>query len=220
MVFYTCYVVHQLIFRYLFINFMLEASKTKSIRTLEKEQRKGRQAIISRDTDTQYVKKVVEKSDEEKRMIRDAIATNILFKACSEEELEELVEVFAPSEASAGSTIIKEGDEGDGFFFMERGTVDVYEGDVHKVTLYSGVTFGEIALLYGCPRSATIRARYFCKLWSISRTAFRAITSDFKRRRMDEKVDFLKKVSSFGLAALIGSEFVCSLRLFFLSGQN
>ena len=173
----------------------LTAAKQKSKRTLEREQRKGRLAIVSRDTDTQYVKKVVEKSDEVKKMIREAIATNILFKACSEEELGELVEVFAPSEATAGSTIIKEGDEGDGFFFMERGTVDVYEGDVHKVTLYSGVTFGEIALLYGCPRSATIRARYFCKLWSISRTAFRAITSDFKRRRMDEKVDFLKKVS-------------------------
>jgi len=169
-------------------------AKAKSTRTLEREQRKGRLAIVSRDTNTQYVKKVVEKTDEEKTMIREAIATNILFKACSDEELEELIEVFAPSEASAGSTIIKEGDEGDGFFFMERGTVDVYEQDVHKVTLYSGVTFGEIALLYGCPRSATIRARYFCKLWSISRTAFRAITSDFKTRRMDEKVNFLKKV--------------------------
>lgn len=148
------------------------------------------------------MKIIVEKSDAEKSMIRDAIATNILFKACSDEELDELVDVFAPSEASAGSTIIKEGDEGDGFFFMERGTVDVYEGDTHKVTLYSGVTFGEIALLYGCPRSATLRARYFCKLWSISRTAFRAITSDFKRRRMDEKVEFLKKVSRSDLTVL------------------
>lgn len=166
-------------------------TKSKSSRKLEEE---GRRAIVSRDTDTEYVKKVVEKSDEVKKMIREAIATNILFKACSDEELDELVEVFAPSEAAAGSTIIKEGDEGDAFFYMERGTVDVYEGDVHKVTLYSGVTFGEIALLYGCPRSATLRSRYFCKLWSISRTAFRAITSDFKRRRMDEKVDFLKKV--------------------------
>jgi len=169
------------------------AAKSRSRRKLEEE---GRRAIVSRHTDTEYVKKIVEKSEAEKTMIRDAIATNLLFKACSDEELDELVEVFAPSEAPAGSTIIKEGDEGDAFFVMERGTVDVYEGEEHKVTLYSGASFGEIALLYGCPRSATLRARYFCKLWSISRTAFRAITSDFKRRRMDEKVDFLKKVSS------------------------
>ena len=188
------------------------ANKSKSSRKLEEE---GRRAIVSRDTDTEYVKKVVEKSDEVKKMIREAIATNILFKACSDEELDELVEVFAPSEAAAGSTIIKEGDEGDAFFYMERGTVDVYEGDVHKVTLYSGVTFGEIALLYGCPRSATLRSRYFCKLWSISRTAFRAITSDFKRRRMDEKVDFLKKVSVSSLRLLVG--FCLYLRRLFLT---
>jgi cAMP-dependent protein kinase regulator len=140
------------------------------------------------------VKKIVPKSESVKQLIYDAIKANILFKACSEEELDELVDVFEPREASAGSIIIREGDEGDAFYVMERGTVDVYEGEVHKTTLYSGTSFGEIALLYGCPRSATLRARYFCKLWSISRTAFRAITSQFKRLRMEAKVDFLKKV--------------------------
>ena len=140
------------------------------------------------------MKAVVEKSEEAKILIRNAIQANILFKACSGEELDELVEVFAPTEASAGSTIIREGDEGDAFYVMEKGTVDVYEGDVHKVTLYAGASFGEIALLYGCPRSATLRAQRFCSLWSISRTAFRAITSQYKILRNQAKVDFLKKV--------------------------
>ena len=202
---------HPLIFYY--YTFTISVAPKKKSASLEKERRKGRLAIVSRDTDTQYVKKIVEKSDAVTKMIREAIATNILFKACSDEELDELVEVFALSEAAAGSTIIKEGDEGGAFFFMERGTVDVYEQDEHKKTLYSGVTFGEIALLYGCPRSATLRARYYCKLWSISRTAFRVITSDFKRRRMDEKVDCLKKVSAIYLWCCFGftwSEFVIS----------
>lgn len=138
---------------------------------------------------------IVPKPDSVKTLIHDAISGNILFKACSTEELHELVEVFAPMEASAGSTILRQGDEGDAFFVMERGTVDVYEGDEHKSTLYAGTSFGEIALLYGCPRSATIRTRYFCKLWTISRAAFRAITSQFKSRRMEAKVNSLKKVS-------------------------
>ncbi|KAL7540936.1 hypothetical protein ACHAXR_010487 [Thalassiosira sp. AJA248-18] len=157
-------------------------------------QEEGRLAIVSRNSETEYVKVVTPKPESVKRLIHDAIAANILFKACSSEEIAELVEVFAPSEASAGSTIIREGDEGDAFYVMERGTIDVYEGDTHKATLYSGTSFGEIALLYGCPRSATLRTRYFCKLWSIGRSAFRDITSQFKQRQMEAKVKFLMKV--------------------------
>jgi len=163
-------------------------------RKKENLQEEGRLAIVSRNSETEYVKVVVPKSDSVQKLIHDSIAANILFKACSAEELVELVEVFAPSEASAGSTIIRQGDEGGAFYVLETGTIDVYEEEQHKATLYSGTSFGEIALLYGCPRSATLRTRYFCKLWSISRTAFRAITSQFKRRRMEVKVDFLKKV--------------------------
>lgn len=168
-----------------------KGNKSKSKKTLREE---GRRAIVSRSAEQEYVRVVVPKPESVKRLIHDAIAANILFKACSDEELAELVEVFAPSEASAGSTVIRQGDEGDAFYVMEKGTIDVYEGDTHKATLYSGTSFGEIALLYGCPRSATLRTRYFCKLWSISRSAFRAITSQFKQRRMEAKVEFLKKV--------------------------
>lgn len=162
----------------------------------KKLREEGRLAIVSRNSETEYVKVVVPKPDSVKKLIHGAIATNILFKACSSEELAELVEVFAPSEASAGSTIIRQGDEGDGFYVMEQGTIDVYEGDTHKATLYSGTSFGEIALLYGCPRSATLRSRVDCKLWSISRSAFHAITRQFKQHRMDAKVNFLKKVNT------------------------
>jgi len=154
----------------------------------------GRRAIVSRETDIEYIKVVIPKSESVKTLIRDAIAANILFKACSAEELTELVEVFAPTETSAGCAIIREGDEGDAFYVMEKGTIDVYVGDAHKATLYSGASFGEIALLYNCPRSATIRSRYFCSLWTISRTAFRAITSQFKQRRQEAKCEFIKKV--------------------------
>lgn len=140
------------------------------------------------------MKKVVPKSDTVKTLILDAMRSNTLFKACSEEEFDELVDVFSPSEVPSNTIIIAEGDEGDEFFVMERGTVDVYVGNSHMAVLRAGSSFGELALMYGCPRSATLRARFFCKLWSISRTAFRGITSQIKRRRNEEKIEFLKKV--------------------------
>eukprot|EP00804_Cyclotella_cryptica_P025507 CCRYP_012002-RA/>CCRYP_012002-RA protein AED:0.06 eAED:0.06 QI:1626/0.88/0.9/1/1/0.9/10/1012/1142 len=117
---------------------------------------------------------------------------------CSDEELNELVDVFDYKEASSGSIIIRQGDDGDAFYVMEQGVIDVAEEGVHKTTIESICSFGEIALLYGCPRSATLRARQFCKLWYISRTAFRAITSRFKRLRLETKIESLKKVNING----------------------
>lgn len=166
------------------------------------EKDEGRVAIVSRQNDSEYVKKVVHKSENVKKLICDAISNNILFKACSDEELEDLVDVFDYKEASAGSTIIRQGDDGDAFYVMEQGVVDVAEEGVHKTTLSGVISFGEIALLYGCPRSATLRARKFCKLWYIGRTAFRAITSQHKRKRLEDKIESLKKVDGVPICLL------------------
>ncbi|KAL7462327.1 hypothetical protein ACHAXS_002707, partial [Conticribra weissflogii] len=141
-----------------------------------------------------YVHRVIPKSNEAKELIYDAIKPNILFRACSVEELIDLVDAFEPKYVGKGSIVIQEGDEGDHFYVLERGGVDVYEKDLHKCSLYSGVAFGEIALLYGCPRSASILAKYDCKLWVIDRRAFRGITAQHKRRRLELKLEFLKKV--------------------------
>ena len=151
-------------------------------------------AILSRQDTSDYVKKVIHKTEKVKQLIRDSIISNILFKACSDEELDDLVDVFEYMEASAGSTIIRQGDDGDAFYVMEDGIVDVAEEGIHKTTLSGTISFGEIALLYGCPRSATLRARRFCKLWFIGRTAFRAITGQHKRKRLETKIESLKKV--------------------------
>lgn len=154
----------------------------------------GRVAIVSRQSSTEYVKKIIPKTQQIRKLIHEAISANILFKACSDEELDELVDVFDYKEAATGSIIIRQGDEGDAFFVMESGIVDVSDEGIYKTTLKGVISFGEIALLYGCPRSATLRARQFCKLWYISRTAFRAITSQFKRMRLEAKIESLKKV--------------------------
>ena len=160
----------------------------------DQEKDEGRVAILSRQDTTDYVKKVVHKTEKVKQLIRESIISNILFKACSDEELDDLVDVFDYTEASAGSIIIRQGDDGDAFYVMEEGIVDVAEEGIHKTALSGSISFGEIALLYGCPRSATLRARRFCKLWYIGRTAFRAITSQHKRKRLETKIESLKKV--------------------------
>jgi len=62
-------------------------------------------------------------------------------------------------------------------------------------TISTGGTFGELALMYGAPRNATIiSAEPGCTLWALDRVTFRRILMDytFQRRRMYEK--FLSEV--------------------------
>ncbi|KAL7514534.1 hypothetical protein ACHAXN_013333 [Cyclotella atomus] len=154
----------------------------------------GRKAIRDMTSDVEYVHKVIPKTDDAKALIYGAIKPNLLFRACSSEELIDLVDAFEPQYVPKGSIVIREGDEGDHFYVMERGAIDVYERDVYKSSLYSGVAFGEIALLYSCPRTATVVAKYDCKLWVINRRAFRGITAQHKKKRLELKLEFLKKV--------------------------
>lgn len=151
-----------------------------------------------------YVKKSIIKSEDVKRLIYNAIKPNILFRVCSEEELVDLIDVFDSGEFKAGSTVIKQGDEGEHFYVVESGSLDITvllqdgpEGPNEMqvgVPYVPGSAFGELALMYGSPRAATIRAKEDCKLWSIDRRAFRGITGQHKLRETERHLQFLRKV--------------------------
>ena len=57
-----------------------------------------------------------------------------------------------------GTTIFKEGEQGDEFFVVVRGKVEVRSGDRHFETLGPDGIFGEMALIDDSPRSATVVA--------------------------------------------------------------
>ena len=50
-----------------------------------------------------------------------------------------------------------------------QGEVDIYVSGKKVVSLFEGGSFGELALIYGTPRAATVRAASHVKLWGIDR---------------------------------------------------
>jgi cAMP-dependent protein kinase regulator len=105
------------------------------------------------------------------------------------------------------SQVITQGDQGDFFYVVEKGTFEVYvnptgslqpglEGLGDKVaTIEPGGSFGELALMYNAPRAATVMsAEPGCTLWALDRITFRRILMDstFQRRRLYES--FLEEV--------------------------
>jgi putative ABC transport system ATP-binding protein len=84
------------------------------------------------------------------------------------------IERFAP-----GAVIIRQGDEGDKFYLLRRGTVDVYINDADNKPQYvhslkEGEFFGERALLSGQVRSATILAKDPVETYALGKTDFQA----------------------------------------------
>ncbi|HEX8354262.1 MAG TPA: cyclic nucleotide-binding domain-containing protein, partial [Pyrinomonadaceae bacterium] len=84
-----------------------------------------------------------------------------LFKDLDESYLRDISEMFITERVPAGRTVIEEGDEGNRFYIIIRGTVAVNatgeDGRVHRLAILDdGDYFGEIALLADIPTTASV----------------------------------------------------------------
>ncbi len=177
--------------------------------TTSQRKKEARAAVMARGSDLTYVKKTIPKSDQVRNLIYHAINRNMLFRACSEEELRDIIDAFDTAHFKADSVVIQQGDAGDTFYVVEEGQLEVMVSiaDVNKDTGASstrecqvgapylpGSSFGELALMYGSPRAATIRAKSDCALWSLDRNAFKFITASYKKKREGIILETIRKV--------------------------
>jgi thioredoxin reductase (NADPH) len=103
-----------------------------------------------------------------------------------------MVERLEPVRVMTGQTIVREGDSADSFFIVVRGRVGVYQsedGEERQInTLGPGEFFGEIGLLGGVPRIATVRALEPSELLRLDRASFENLVSKSSatREQLDE----------------------------------
>jgi CRP-like cAMP-binding protein len=100
-----------------------------------------------------------------------------------DEELRMLLPGVIVQKFGAGEAIVREGDEGDSLFIIRDGTVQVLAGatdgrQVHIRDLAPPAFFGEMALMTGEKRTATIRAKSDVELLELNRNAFGALFKD------------------------------------------
>jgi MFS family permease len=95
-----------------------------------------------------------------------------LFAALPGPTVESLARALEPLTVPAGTDVIVEGEEGDRFYAIADGQVDVLSNGRTVASLGRGDGFGEIALMYDVPRTATVTTRTESHLLSLERSVF------------------------------------------------
>jgi ATP-binding cassette subfamily B protein len=121
-----------------------------------------------------------------------------------DKQLAELAPFFATETFQPGREIVRQNDPGDKFYIIARGKVEVWRteeqsGNTTRVAvLQDGDYFGEITLITGFPRTATVRTLSVCTCISLERGQFNRMLDRFpelKRQISDVAVQRLRESS-------------------------
>ncbi len=131
-----------------------------------------------------------------------------LFEMLSDGEREAVVREMEIESHDEGSVIITEGDPGTSMYLIASGEVKVYTrgsaGTVYLANLGEGDFFGEVSVLTGKPRTATITASQRTELLRLDKEKLDGVLSKYPgiRKVLD---DFYKKRAEHTVEAMIDS---------------
>eukprot|EP01055_Gregarina_sp_Pseudo9_P000505 Gregarina_sp_Pseudo_9__504@NODE_1322_length_1690_cov_3_799515_g1241_i0_p1_GENE_NODE_1322_length_1690_cov_3_799515_g1241_i0NODE_1322_length_1690_cov_3_799515_g1241_i0_p1_ORF_typecomplete_len535_score136_18cNMP_binding/PF00027_29/6_3e24cNMP_binding/PF00027_29/8_4e10RIIa/PF02197_17/0_0003Cupin_2/PF07883_11/4e02Cupin_2/PF07883_11/2_8_NODE_1322_length_1690_cov_3_799515_g1241_i0861642 len=141
---------------------------------------------------------VYHKTANEVTRIEACLSKCFMFRCIVQADRTKLINCLKPVPVPAGTTVIRQGDSGDGMYFIDDGTLSVdrmSRGSTRHIRVVGpGDSFGEVALLYCADRSASVTAVSDCRLWFLHRDAFNILVRRvaFEKRERFER--FLKSV--------------------------
>ncbi|APR83092.1 cAMP protein kinase regulatory chain [Minicystis rosea] len=101
-----------------------------------------------------------------------------LFRGLSGEELYPVGEIAQIIVHAPGDLVVRQGDPGDALFVVSKGTLRVQKDDKVLSEISRGAVFGEMALLDGAPRAATVEAVTDAELLRVPRSEFEALLDE------------------------------------------
>lgn len=137
----------------------------------------------------------VPKAKEDRTFLSTALETNQFFRSLKADQITKIIDCMEKKKLKADVEIIKEGTDGTYLYIIENGTVAVStakDGEVAEV--HEGKIFGELALLYNCRRTASVRTKTDVIVYQLDRRYFQAIVQSTGAERDAAKYDLIKEV--------------------------
>lgn len=131
-----------------------------------------------------------------------------LFKHFTRKKLEAILEKIKIAVVKNGQNIITQGEEGNKFFIIKSGTIDIYINNKYIRTLSTNCYFGERALFYKEPRSATAIANGDVEVFYIEKDDFGSTIDSNLREYLQSKLflqDNTIKLNELIFCDLLGS---------------
>ncbi len=158
----------------------------------QKELEKRRQVdelilVDTGDETTQFqIKKTDKVNNSPENAQKNLIISDLLkevkyFEKFTPLELRQLIEIGYRQKLKPSEILFNEGDEGDAFYIILSGSVEVFLPKLEKqlVILHSGSFFGELSLILGLPRTASVRALENTILFAIVKPAFEQLLQQY-----------------------------------------
>uniref|UniRef100_A0A8D0GAD2 cGMP-dependent protein kinase n=1 Tax=Sphenodon punctatus TaxID=8508 RepID=A0A8D0GAD2_SPHPU len=142
-----------------------------------------------------FEKARVRKDSSEKKLITDALNKNQFLKRLDAQQIRDMVECMYGRTYQEGSYIIKQGEPGNHIFVLAEGRLEVFQQNKLLSTIPVWTAFGELAILYNCTRTASVKAVTDVKTWALDREVFQNIMRRTAQARHEQYKNFLRSVS-------------------------
>ena len=136
--------------------------------------------------------------------VLSSVAANALFASSTDSKVrkvrEDVVDAMFVVEKQPSEAVFEQGDVGDTFYVIESGRLEVLINGVCVHTLDGEGSFGELALMYQQPRTATVRATATtgpCVLWALHRRDCLRIQRTSEQQLRNDTASFLCQVPLF-----------------------
>ena len=176
--------------------------RMKSIRNIESEINNESKVL------TIIKKRNFEKEDQE--LIENALKKNFYMKALNSITTLEIIKQMSLVSIKEDTIVFKEGLDGNYFYIIKEGQVEIYSNNEYKKTLKEGDTFGQLALLYQAPRTVTIKAVTNCLFWIMERKHFRQIIDRINQIQFEENKRFIQSIPILSSIDSSQKAFLCS----------
>ena len=121
-----------------------------------------------------------------------------LFARMNQRQLERLGQLADEIEVGLDEVLAEQGTVGHEFFIVLDGHLMVLDGRTPVAQLHPGDFFGEIALLDGRPRTATVRAEGITRLLVVGHREFHALMDEFPELRTTVLAELAARLRRFG----------------------